>query len=81
MDQEYQLYKDEISKMWKHDRRRKQTTQEYDPSGREAGTYVTTSEEDKKREQKKGNLEPEQSTSDCYKQYGDELCNAWRKGK
>ena len=65
---------------WRHDRRRKQsTTHEFDPAGREANTYVTTEEDDE--EDGKRNGKTEEAISDCYKQYQDELCNAWRMKK
>jgi hypothetical protein len=63
---------------WHHDRRKKRTTtHEYTPE--EAGTYVTTEEDDKK---KKNGIQSEEALSDAsYKQYEDELCNAWRMKK
>lgn len=65
---------------WRHDRRRKQsTTHEFDPAGREANTYVTTEEDDE--EDGKRNGKTEEAISDCYKQYQDELCNAWHMKK
>jgi hypothetical protein len=49
-------YNDYITSQWKHDRRRRETTKEYDPFGREKATFV--SEEDR-------NGKAEAATSDA----------------
>lgn len=57
---------------WRHDRRKKRTTQEYDPEGRQQATYVSTSEEED---------EPEKSLSDARNAYLEYVGNAYKQGK
>jgi hypothetical protein len=57
---------------WRHDRRKKRTTEEYDPEGRQQATYVSTSEEED---------EPEKSLSDARNAYLDYVQNAYKQGR
>lgn len=62
------------SASWRHDRRRKKTTEMFDPEGREQATFVSTEEED-------GEDDPEKALSDAYKQYKMDLCSAYKRGR
>jgi hypothetical protein len=57
---------------WRHDRRKKRTTEEFDPEGRQQATYVSTSEEEDY---------PEKSLSDARNAYLDYVQNAYKRGK
>lgn len=57
---------------WRHDRRKRRTTEQYDPEGRQEATYVSTSEEED---------EPEKSISDARNAYLDYVQNAYKLGR
>jgi hypothetical protein len=57
---------------WRHDRRKRRTTEEFDPEGRQQATYVSTSEEED---------DPEKSLSDARNAYLQYVGNAYKQGK
>jgi len=57
---------------WRHDRRKKRTTEEFDPEGRQQATYVSTSEEED---------DPEKSLSDARNAYLEYVGNAYKQNR
>jgi hypothetical protein len=57
---------------WRHDRRKRKTTEEYDPEGHQEATYVSTSEEEDY---------PEKSLSDARNAYLEYVGNAYKQNR
>jgi hypothetical protein len=57
---------------WRHDRRKRHTTEQYDPEGRQEATYVSTSEEED---------DPEKSLSDARNAYLEYVGNAYKQNR